>query len=231
MPQGVKGDPNASSKVCSRCSTAKPLSDFHRNASASDGRMSHCKECAKAKNLAEREAHPERFVERAARKRERYARDPSASQRSAEQGRQWRAANPETVRARTERQRGTRVNDPEKNRRHWLANYNLTPEEYDKLLLAQDGTCAICDETCSRYANLPVDHNHATGRLRGLLCDRCNRVLGLSGDDPDLFLAAIAYLTDGGVIQRDMFVPNPDAFTRRRRAREQRRAEGGGEKS
>lgn len=85
-------------------------------------------------------------------------------------------------------------------------DYGLTPEEYDELLAAQGGVCAICrqpetttDPRSQRpYVRLPVDHCHETGRVRGLLCHRCNRAIGLLRDDVDLLRAAIAYLEGSG---------------------------------
>ncbi|MBH1939238.1 endonuclease VII domain-containing protein [Streptomyces sp. AV19] len=84
-------------------------------------------------------------------------------------------------------------------------NYGITPEEYEQLLEQQGGVCAICqqpertiDPRSKRpYVRLPVDHCHDTGRVRGLLCHRCNRAIGLLGDDIDLLVAAIDYLKKG----------------------------------
>ncbi len=56
-----------------------------------------------------------------------------------------------------------------------LLNYGMTPEEYDAHVLEQDGKCAICRVDGER---LDVDHNHATGEFRGLLCNPCNVRLG-----------------------------------------------------
>ncbi len=61
--------------------------------------------------------------------------------------------------------------------------YGIGADEYDRLLEAQGGTCALCDkpETARHREtvfSLAVDHDHATGEVRGLLCARCNRVLG-----------------------------------------------------
>jgi len=73
--------------------------------------------------------------------------------------------------------------------------YGLTPDEYDELLAAQGGVCAICagppDGRWPRYA---VDHDHETGEVRGLLCTRCNRAIGLLRDSTDLVLAVLEYL-------------------------------------
>src|SRR6266496_2487695 len=78
-------------------------------------------------------------------------------------------------------------NVPEYRRRYrWLKDYGLTPEEFDTLLASQDGRCAICrSETpkSRRNGTWCVDHDHETGRIRGLLCTACNRALGLFGDD------------------------------------------------
>jgi hypothetical protein len=66
----------------------------------------------------------------------------------------------------------------------------MTEADYDALLVAQGGCCAICRE---RQAFV-VDHDHATGAVRGLLCNRCNTGLGHLGDSPILLLRAIEYL-------------------------------------
>lgn len=75
--------------------------------------------------------------------------------------------------------------------------YGMTPDEYDALLTAQNGRCAICDRLPSdnaRHGRLYVDHHHASGKVRGLLCDQCNRAIGLLQDSPDVIMAAAAYL-------------------------------------
>ena len=81
------------------------------------------------------------------------------------------------------------------NRRHNIKKlYGITPEQYDELLTAQSGVCAICRNGCGTYPNLSVDHDHRTGVIRGLLCNVCNRFMGMAGDDPDLLRAAADYL-------------------------------------
>ena len=78
--------------------------------------------------------------------------------------------------------------------RHYFAGvkrkYGLTRERYYELFAFQKGCCAICDEK----RPLVVDHDHATGRVRGLLCQICNRFLGKSGDRVAYFGNVIAYL-------------------------------------
>jgi hypothetical protein len=72
--------------------------------------------------------------------------------------------------------------------------FGLTLEEYERLLLQQDGRCAICMRR-PRTRRLAVDHNHATGEIRGLLCTRCNhKILGAAGESPSLLRRAAAYL-------------------------------------
>ena len=63
------------------------------------------------------------------------------------------------------------------------------------LLAAQDGRCAVCGEILKggKYGQA-VDHCHATGHVRGVLCNRHNLLLGLAGDDPTILEAAAAYL-------------------------------------
>lgn len=74
--------------------------------------------------------------------------------------------------------------------------YGITIEQYDAMLEAQGGVCAICGADPGERT-LAVDHNHADGRVRGLLCDNCNNGLGRFQDDPELLLAAAQYLGVG----------------------------------
>lgn len=80
--------------------------------------------------------------------------------------------------------------------------YGLTPEAWKSLLERQDGVCAICKrpESSPNKKNLSVDHCHTTGKIRGLLCNTCNRGIGLLKDSTALLSAAIEYLkrSDGG---------------------------------
>ena len=57
------------------------------------------------------------------------------------------------------------------------SHYGLTLAEYEEMSAKQSGVCAICGEP-PNWGTLQVDHNHATGRLRGLLCGRCNTAVG-----------------------------------------------------
>jgi hypothetical protein len=72
--------------------------------------------------------------------------------------------------------------------------YRLTEEQYNELWHKQDGKCAICLSLCTSGKALHVDHSHTTGKVRGLLCKRCNMTLGLLNDDTVILQRAIVYL-------------------------------------
>ena len=72
------------------------------------------------------------------------------------------------------------------------ALYGISGEEYRDLVIGQAGRCLICGRVPRR--NLVVDHDHATGKVRGLLCHLCNQGLGALGDDPSHLSAALRYL-------------------------------------
>ncbi len=75
---------------------------------------------------------------------------------------------------------------------NYLRDFGITLDDYNRQLELQDHKCAICGETGNKA--LAVDHCHATGKVRGLLCWRCNATLGKFEDKLELFLAAITYL-------------------------------------
>lgn len=75
-------------------------------------------------------------------------------------------------------------------------NYGISFADYDRMYHEQDGFCAICrlPQNSKRNTRFCVDHDHDTGEVRGLLCDSCNRGIGLLKDDPRLLENAAKYL-------------------------------------
>jgi hypothetical protein len=106
----------------------------------------------------------------------------------------WREENIERF---GENQRRTRAT-PEGKRKarayHLGKKFGITPEQYDEMLEAQGGGCAICRRPPRDDISLHVDHDHETGAVRGLLCFRCNNSLGDLNDDAGLLQAAANYL-------------------------------------
>lgn len=58
-------------------------------------------------------------------------------------------------------------------------NFGITPEQYEEMARSQDNRCALCPNTHTELHRLSVDHDHKTGKVRGLLCGTCNRKLGV----------------------------------------------------
>lgn len=105
--------------------------------------------------------------------RQHWREDPNAREKSRVRKKASRAAKPHLERAANRRRR-----------------YGVTAEAFDAIVSAQGGKCRICG------ASNPdcLDHDHATGKFRGVLCNPCNIGLGLFRDDPERIHAAILYL-------------------------------------
>jgi hypothetical protein len=73
-----------------------------------------------------------------------------------------------------------------------LLKHNLTKDDYNKMLSDQNELCAICH--VDEGKTLCIDHDHVTNKVRGLLCNRCNKGLGLLGDSLDSINSALSYL-------------------------------------
>lgn len=74
-------------------------------------------------------------------------------------------------------------------------HYNLTMEEYQKLIEEHENKCAVCDKPRSELKKeLDIDHCHTTGKIRGLLCPNCNKALGLLNDDPSVIERLLNYI-------------------------------------
>lgn len=89
-----------------------------------------------------------------------------------------------------------------KRARALFRRYGITQAEYDEMVRRQGNRCAICGEPerrTNRYGEvlpLAVDHDHKTGKVRGLLCSKHNKALGLFGDIPGMLESAIRYLRE-----------------------------------
>jgi len=103
----------------------------------------------------------------------------------------WQRANPEKTCAYTAR---WRERNPQKVLNAKLrAAYGISSEIFRALEIAQQGECLICGSKPAK-GRLNVDHNHDTGKVRGLLCNTCNRGMGYLRDDPVLLRQAALYL-------------------------------------
>lgn len=163
-------------KRCKVCGAVKPLSEFYAARGMRDGRRSDCRSCNLAAKARRNAANPEPARERA---------------------RRWQRENPERY---LENQRKRRQRPEVKLREragHLKRKYGITLADYERMLDEQGGCCAICRRPPREGSTLHVDHEHATERVRGLLCFTCNNALGDFEDDPAALRAALSYLARG----------------------------------
>jgi hypothetical protein len=161
------------SKACRLCGEVLPLGLFHRANGMRDGHRNECRGCTRDLKRANYLANRERYIAAA---------------------KAWQDANPE----RTRETRRLRNQHPERKRKqrdaYFRRTYNISADEFDLMLDAQGGGCALCGVRPKRLASLHVDHDHETGAVRGLLCIGCNQGLGQFRDDPELLRAAAEYV-------------------------------------
>lgn len=196
-------------KTCRGCEEARPLSEFGKHAGSPDGLRPRCKACTRAEGIAYRAKNAERNAAALAEgipDGDKECTRCGVSKPYSEFQRRGRSKDGFAARCRdchSEGQKAYAAARPEqmrqsRRRRNLKEKYGMEPAQYDELLIAQDGRCAICRKLPtsenSRFGILYVDHDHATGAIRGLLCDQCNRGIGLLQDSPDTLMAAAAYL-------------------------------------
>lgn len=166
-------------KTCTKCGEGKPLTEFYRrrNRPTGSGYDSRCKDCAKALT------------------REWNARNALRTDINipATQVCSWcKQELPGTAFA-LNRSKAKGIQSI-CYACHRARRYGLAVGQYEQMLTEQGSVCLICRRPCPRGGELSVDHDHATGRVRGLLCQNCNSGLGMFQDDPALLGAAIDYL-------------------------------------
>lgn len=155
---------SGNTKLCNHCGKFLSLDSFWIAQQLSSGYQSWCKDCSKRKS------------------RERYL-NPEIRKKIDIKNKQWKINNLEKA----------KLSDRNS---HLKRTFGITLEDYDKLLKEQKGVCKICKgpERNPRKKILSVDHDHITGRVRGLLCDSCNNLLARACDNTEILKSAISYL-------------------------------------
>lgn len=112
----------------------------------------------------------------------------------------WRRANKQRLKQYFQEHDKKRDKTPERQRQHrnrrLIRQYGMSLQEYEQILAQQNNGCAICGNPPEKaYAKvLHVDHCHDSGKVRGLLCDNCNHLLGNAKDNVAILLRAVEYL-------------------------------------
>lgn len=170
-------------KWCRRCDSVKALDTFGPHRGTRDGRQTYCRTCFA--DIYRPRRTQAGFTVRPAQVPDghKYCRRCDQSKPTSE----WlvRAATTDGYSFRCADCMRRYVRDT-----HLASTYGLTDDDVAKLLARQDGRCAIC----LTAEAIHIDHNHATGRIRGMLCFRCNAALGQLGDDPSVVRRAADYL-------------------------------------
>lgn len=170
-------------KWCRKCETVQSVADFASNQSAKDGLQGWCRDCAAA-------------AYRSKRQRQGYKVRPGGIPRGFKYCRTCETIKPLTdfpTRKRSTDGAYFRCRDCARRfdrEQHLAKNYSMGTIQVEAMLAEQDGRCAICLTAQAIH----IDHDHATGKVRGMLCFRCNAALGQLADDPATVRRAAAYL-------------------------------------
>jgi hypothetical protein len=142
-----------------------------------------CKSCNR-EQMAVRRATDAEFVKRCKEYHKEYINDPENKKKANERIKKWREANREHIRAR-DRNNGLK----------W--KYGIGSEEFNRMFQEQGSVCAICGtEQPDGKRPFMVDHDHTTGKVRGILCNNCNMGLGWFKDKEEYLTKAIEYLKE-----------------------------------
>ena len=164
-----------SKKKCSKCGEVKPLESYHNSICTKDGRYAMCKPCVLAKNNAWRNANKGKV---------------------AECKRQYMMRNRDAIREHRKAYMAAHKVEAAEYRRRWnlAKRYGITLEQYADIWNRQGGLCGVCRKT---HRKMVVDHDHDTGKVRGILCHPCNVCLGGLGDNLDGVMRVVRYLSGG----------------------------------
>ncbi len=173
-----RNNPNDTHRTCTVCKQEKPITEFGKHLCMSDGIRSNCKTCSVKEAVAHSKKRPDLKTGR---------------------DKRYRESHKDKVNNLCRKHRNMPKNKERQRAyiRNWTLKktYGITTEDYNNMFIEQAGQCAICGTHQSKLKKkLHVDHNHETGRVRGLLCDGCNIALGRMKDDMRILRSAIKYL-------------------------------------
>lgn len=160
-------------KVCTKCKIEKELIEFYREKAHKDGRTERCSICIKAKRLEYKLANPEKVKEAMRVSHKKYYHKYQQKRYA------WRKENREKVYF-----YGIKC------------TYGIEHHEFETMLKNQGSVCAGCKTEfgTENQKKRCLDHCHKTGKVRGILCKRCNSILGMGEDNPIIFKNLINYL-------------------------------------
>lgn len=195
-------------KRCNKCGIEKLLKDFWRDKTKKDGYQPICKECRKKRKKENDIYIAENGYKRTPEQRERMSsghlgqepwnKDLGGCKRGHDPSLYVRMPSGVYVCLGCKRENGAKYR--EKNKKHILimnriGRYGITMGEFKALWEKQKGFCAICEEVLDKN-KYRIDHDHASGKVRGLLCSSCNAAIGLLKDSPEIISNAARYVED-----------------------------------
>lgn len=197
-------DLETQTKVCTRCKESKLISEFHKRPILKSGLASHCRNCNSKLCKDYRDQQPlvtevqnEKFCTKCEtiKSSNEFYHIPTRLDGFSH----WCIKCTKLIKAKEENKLKERA-------RGLMKRFGLTTEDYESFLKLQNGVCAICEETCTRFDYLSVDHDHkccpgtkSCGKcIRGLLCNSCNNGLARFKDEPQRLKKAAAYIRGSG---------------------------------
>jgi hypothetical protein len=182
-------------KICGRCKIEKLVECFSKCKNHKSGYDWQCKDCHRQWRKENKE-----YIDL---KRKEWALAHPKKVKRAQ--RNWTKRNRDKI---LKRNREIRAEHPERARNHHLKfAFGITLDDYNKMFQTQNGLCAICgqpetkiDKQKNKLRVLSVDHNHTTGQIRSLLCDRCNLGIAFFKDNAEILSSASNYLNKWNVL-------------------------------
>ena len=165
-------------RICNCCKAWRPIERYAKSKTGHIGLSAICRDCQNAKDRA------------------RYAQKDILSRRKGQ-----KSVYDKERRERLRSEGNLKKPDPEMQREQRMKReYGLTINDYEDMVKAQSNQCAIClaPGEAERNRKLVIDHCHASGKVRGLLCNKCNLLLGHANDTIERLERAILYLSKRG---------------------------------